>query len=838
MPSKFHPSLPVDAVLPQLDILAGDCRNLLLTAPTGSGKTTRAPLALLDAPWLNGRKILMLEPRRLAARAAARYMARTLGESVGETVGYRIRMDSKVSRKTRIEVVTEGILTRQLQSDPELKGVGLVIFDEFHERSLNADLGLALCLDVQQGLRDDLRLLVMSATLDVDPLTELLDARIIRAEGRSYPVDLMYSTPKGELSIVDNAVRGVFEAVNEYEGDVLVFLPGVGEIKAVESTLNERLDPAVISVCPLYGDLDAAAQDRAIRPGDKRRVVLATSIAETSLTIEGVKIVVDSGWSRLPQFDPNTGMSRLTTQRVSRAAAEQRRGRAGRLEAGVCFRLWPETLTLAGQNDPEILQADLAPLMLELALWGVDDAASLQWLDTPPKGSISQAKELLQGLEALDDKGRISALGRRMAALPIHPRLAHMLLRGADAGMGRTAADLAALLSERDIFRRARDRQPSRDIEERLGELSQRRGKNARRSRRADVDENACRRVARISRQLASQGGVSSDDGTGDYSPGMLVALAFPDRIAQKRSNSNGQYLLANGRGALLAEEDPLCLNKYLAVAAMDAGKREGRIFLAAPLTLMELERLYPERIRSRLVVDWDSKRKAVAGRDERRFDALVLERKQAALTNSEQVGQVLLDALRKEGLQRLNWTKKATSLRTRIECLHEWDPDGGWPDLSGPTLTDTLEQWLGPWLDGASSFSGLQKIDLHTVLMQIIGWERAGIVDELTPERLTVPSGASHTLVYAPGEAPVLAVRLQEMFGQRATPTVCAGRVPVVLHLLSPARRPLQITRDLAGFWDRTYTEVKKEMKGRYPKHYWPDDPRAAVATTRVRPK
>jgi ATP-dependent helicase HrpB len=834
------PPLPVDEVLPQLAAALAGGGSAILSAPPGSGKTTRAPLALLNAPWLAGRKILLLEPRRLAARAAARFMARSLGEAVGDTVGFRVRLERQVSRRTRVEVLTEGILTRRLQQDPDLEGVGLVIFDEFHERSLQADLGLALCLDIRQGLREELRLLVMSATLELEPLRALLgDAALVTAAGRSYPVETLYDPGPAEQPAARAVVRGVLRALREREGDLLAFLPGMGEIRAAESLLRERLEDTEILVRPLYGDLDSAAQDSAIRPdpGGRRRVVLATSIAESSLTIEGVSLVVDAGWSRLPRFDPNTGLTRLTTLRVSRAAAEQRRGRAGRLGPGVCYRLWPEALTLNPHGGAEILQADLAPLLLELALWGVDEPSELNWLDAPPAGAVAQARELLQRLEALDPKGRITPLGRRMAALPLHPRLAHMLLRAGGSGVLSRAADLAALLSERDIFRRGRDGLRSHDLEQRLAALADWRkpGKNT----AYPVDATACRRVDRVSRQLRSLAGLERERGEGeDVSVGALVALAYPERVAQRRAASGGSYLLANGRGAKLAEEDPLAGSPYLAVAAMDAGVREGRIFLAARLDRAELEALFGERITESEQVRWDAGRRAVSARRELRLDALVLERKPLPRPAPERLLAALLEGIRREGVGSLPWSQSARDLQARMLCLRRWEPEGGWPDLSDQVLLRDLERWLGPWLDGVTGIAQLGRLNLASILRQGLGWERQRLLDELAPERIAVPSGSRRALSYTPGEPPVLAVKLQEMFGQRDTPRVCRGRVPVTLHLLSPARRPLQITQDLAGFWDRTYAEVRKEMKGRYPKHYWPEDPVTAVATARVRPK
>ncbi len=833
------PGLPVEEALPQLAGALSARRDAILCAPPGSGKTTRVPLALMNQPWLKGRSILMLEPRRLAARAAARYMATVLGEPVGQRVGYRVRMDSRVSARTRVEVLTEGVLTRRLQQDPELEGVGLVIFDEFHERSLQGDLGLALCLDVQSALRDDLRLLVMSATLDERPLLKLLgDAQLVQAEGRSHPVQTIHDPGPGDRSIAAEAVRGTMRALEEQAGDLLVFLPGVGEIRQAERLLRERLgqDGSTL-ICPLYGDLDGDAQDRAIQPDPRgrRRVVLSTAIAETSLTIEGVGVVVDSGWSRLPRFDPNSGLTRLETERVSLAAADQRRGRAGRLGPGSCYRLWPESRVLQPHRLPQICQADLAPLVLELALWGVEDAGGLSWLDPPPPGPLAQARDLLERLEALDAAGRITALGRRMAALPAHPRLAHMLLRAAGRGAAGQAADLAALLSEKDIFPRRPGESPSRDLEDRLAALE--RWRCDRRGHHAGVDAGACRRVDKVSGQLLGLlGDAAAARRRPELTVGQLVALAYPDRVAQRRS-AGGGFRLANGRGALLDAHDSLAVADWLAVAAMDAGLRDGRVFLAARLSLEELSALYHDRIRTRDCVVWDTGRKAVTASRDRCLDALVLESRALPDPPQQLVSATLLEGIRRTGAHCLPWSAEARDLQARVLCLREWDSEGGWSDLSDQALMDTLEDWLLPWLDGASSLEHLRRLDLAAVLRQSLGWPRQQALDALAPQRLRVPSGALRPLQYRPGEPPVLAVRLQEMFGLRETPSVNGGRVAVLLHLLSPARRPLQVTQDLAGFWDRTYAEVRKEMKGRYPKHYWPEDPRAAVPTARVRP-
>jgi ATP-dependent helicase HrpB len=825
------PGTAVLAVLEPLEAALAAGRNAVLVAPPGSGKTTRVPLALCAAPWLAGQTILLLEPRRLAARAAARFMAAGLGEAVGERVGYRVRLEQRVSPRTRVEVVTEGILTRRLQQDPALEGVGLVIFDEFHERSLAADLGLALCLDVQRGLRPELRLLVMSATLEDRPLAALLgDAARIRADGRSHPVTVDHAPPppdQPQALAVAGAVRRVLAQPG---GDLLVFLPGVAEIRRAAAALAEQLSDPGVLICPLYGDLDAAAQDRAIRPdpGGCRRVVLATAIAETSLTIGGVDRVVDAGFSRVPRFDPNTGLTRLETRRVSRAAADQRCGRAGRLGPGRCLRLWPAELALMPQAPPEILQADLAPLVLELALWGVRDPAALSWLDPPPEAAFAQGRALLQELGALDRHGRITAPGRRLAALPLHPRLAHLLVQAAQRGARQRGADLAALLEERDILAGPGSR-PC-DLEPRLAALAAWRA-----GRATAADPRACQRVDRIARDLARQ--VTERPASGPVpSAGTLVALAYPDRVARSRSGPG--YRLASGRGARLPPGDGLTGQDWLAVAALDAGRGDGRIFLAAALAPGEPEALFPERIEQLDTLAWDSGRRAVTARRERRLGALVLDHRVLPRPPAAALLPALLAGLRQEGSACLPWTTAARGVQARVLCLRDWQPQAGWPDLSDGALLADLEHWLGPWLDGVTGLDGLARLDLAALLRGTLDGSRRQRLETLAPERLAVPSGARRAVRYQPGEAPVLAVKLQELFGLRDTPRVCGGAVAVVLHLLSPAGRPLQITRDLAGFWDRTYAEVRREMKGRYPKHHWPEDPRQALPTARLRPR
>ncbi len=838
---KNIPSLPINDVLPELCEALESTQTVVLSAPPGSGKTTVVPLALLQQPWLQGQTILMLEPRRLATRASALRMAELLEEQVGETVGYRVRFDSQVSKQTRVEVVTEGILTRRLQHDPELEGVGLVIFDEFHERNLHADLGLALCLDIVQGLRDDLRLLVMSATLDTVAVSCLLgDAPVICSDGQSFSVDVQYLDTLPKKQLPDLTITAVKRAIFEQQGDILVFLPGVGEIRRIDDALRGIWSDIVI--CPLYGDLSRDAQDQAIQPHPQgyRRIVLATAIAETSLTIEGISTVVDVGWSRLPRFNPNTGLTRLETVRVSRAAADQRAGRAGRLAPGVCYRLWTSSIQsgLQAHTSPEILDADMAPLALELAQWGISDPAQLSWLDSPPIGAYAQAQDLLKRLGALDEQGRITTAGRRMATLALHPRLARMLLRAEVAGQGAVAADLAALLSERDLLPKVMGEQKPVDIELRLQLLQCWRDQGSKAVTIAGGDARACRRVDQLSSQYCRSLKSNGKSPVDRVSIGALLANAYPDRIAQLRSASNSSYLLSSGRGASLPNGDLLSGCDYLVAAQLDAGSSEGRIFLAASVTLSELRAEQKSHIKMRSKVQWDSREQVVSSCAEDRLGALTLARYPIKKADVDVISQAMLEGVKQMGIGALPWNDALRAWQMRVLSLRQWQPDNEWPDVSDKVLAETIDSWLSPWLAGISRRSHLQKLDLKAILHSMLDWKKQQVLEQGAPTSIQVPSGSQKRLVYQLGEPPVLAVRLQEMFGLVDTPTVCWGQVPVVLHLLSPAQRPIQVTQDLRGFWERTYSEVKKELKGRYPKHYWPDDPWNAKPTARAKPR
>lgn len=825
-------TLTIHAVLPTLASALAEGTRAVLQAPPGAGKTTVVPLALLDAPWLAGGKVLMLEPRRLAARAAAAWMARGLGEAVGETVGYRVRLDSRVGPRTRIEVITEGILTRRLQADPGLEGIGALIFDEFHERSLDADLGLALALETQAALREDLRIVVMSATLDGARIAKLLGgAPVIAAEGRLHPVDTRWIEPPPHARIEDAVAAAVRKALAEEPGSLLVFLPGEGEIRRVAERLNDL--PPDVHVTPLYGALAKDSQDEAIAPAppDVRKIVLASAIAETSLTIEGVRVVVDSGWARVARFDPARGMSRLDTVRVSQASAEQRRGRAGRTEPGVCYRLWPEAAhkALAPYHRPEILETDLAGLALDLAQWGVADPSALAWLDPPPPAALAQATALLKDLGALDDDGRITPHGRAMAALPLHPRLAHMVLRGRAMGLGALACDLAALLGERDILGRAGNGESDADIRTRLDVLAGDRAPAG-----LSIRRGALTQAKEAARRWRRQLGIA-DEARSSQDAGRLLALAYPERVARRRDEPGG-FRLAGGRGAVLPLTDPLAAEDWLAVGDLDGGTRDARIFLAAPLALSEIEELFADRIAETERMAWNHREQAVQATRQRRFGDLVLAETPLKNPAPEAMVAAMIDGIRDLGLASLPWSEELRDWQARLAFLRRVEGEA-WPDVSDPALTASLDHWLAPYLSGITRRAHLARIDLGGALRGLLTWAQRKALDDLAPTHVTVPSGSVRRIDYA-GEIPVLAVRLQEMFGLARGPAVAGGKVPLLLHLLSPAQRPIQVTRDLAGFWANTYAQVRSELRGRYPKHVWPDDPLTAPPTRRAKPR
>jgi ATP-dependent helicase HrpB len=885
-------NLPIDEVLPELKRALADGGSAVVQAPPGAGKTTRVPLALLDAPWLGLGRIVMLEPRRLAARAAAAYMARLLGEQVGGTVGYRVRMDTRVSARTRVEVVTEGVLTRMLQMDPALEGVGLLIFDEFHERSVHADLGLALALQSRSVLRPELRIVVMSATLDAAPVAALLDdATVVSSAGRTYPVEVRWRDRRVEGRIEDATAATVRGALADTEGDVLVFLPGAAEIRRVEALLggsdDGRWDAPVrsdrrrageaaatvrgaagVRLHVLHGRLTQAAQDAAIAksPPGRRKVVLATSIAETSLTIEGIRTVVDAGLMRVPRFSPRTGLTALETVPVTRASAEQRCGRAGRLGPGVCYRLWSEAehASKRERGVAEILEADLAPLALELAVWAVRDPAELRWLDLPPAAALAQARELLRDLDALTTDGSITPHGRRMAGLALHPRLAHMLLRARSLGLAATAADVAALLAERDIARGDGPVDP--DVASRLHALDSLRpndrssrgaasgperadsppaphvrGKPAQRAptpQRSDmvggvrIDPGAARRTLADSAQWRRRLGVHPRETSSPDDAGLLLAFAYPDRIAAARPGARGRFLLRNGRGAEMDAASALAAAPFVVAADIEGHGRNSRIHLAARLEAAELDRHFGGAIERDELVEWDAGSGAVRALRRTRLGAIILAEAPWRDVDPERVADVLFEAVRTGGLERLPWSPAAARLRQRLAFLHA--VDDRWPDVGDQALLERAGDWLRPFLAGLRSLDELKRVDLGGALLSLVPWELRARLDSLAPTHLDVPSGSRVPIDYSDPSAPAVAVRLQEVFGMTETPLV-AG-VPLTMRLLSPAQRPVQITRDLASFWKEGYFDVRKDLRGRYPKHSWPDDPLTAEATRRTR--
>ena len=840
-------SLPIDAVLPALRRALDERDEAVLEAPPGAGKTTRVPLALLDAPWLAGQRIVMLEPRRLAARAAAERMASELGEKVGETVGYRIRLDSKVGPRTRIEVVTEGILTRRLQSDPALDGVGLVIFDEFHLRNLDADLALALTLNGRELFRDEapLKVLLMSATLEGERLSRLLDdAPIVTSEGRMYPVTTIWSKPQQPGDYIEpRVISACLDALAEQSGSLLVFLPGQAEIRRVLAGLEDSLDasPALqrdTLLCPLHGELDLNRQRAAIDPAPpgKRKVVLATNIAETSITIDGVRVVIDAGLERVPRFDPRSGMTRLDTQRISKASATQRAGRAGRVEPGVCYRLWSESQhdQMASFSAPEIQQADLTGLALQLAKWGVQPS-ELTWLDAPPAAAFAQASDVLRRLGALQPDGHLTKHGQAMAELPSHPRIAHLLLRGHELGLAETACNLAALLGERDIQRGA-----GADLHSRLALLSA-----EQRAQRGE--QGGVQRAKQLARQYRSflHGPASHaviDPGHPRW-VGCLLALAYPDRVAQQRRAGGAEYRLANGRAAMFTETDALMKHPWLVVADLGSrqGQREERVYLAADLDESLFDTVLKEQVSQVDELDWDERKGVLRAERQVKVGELILSRAPLANLDDEARMQALINHVRRKGLELLPWTPELRQWQARVELLRMLDVeasvDSQWPDLRDEILLESLGEWLGPYVGKVTRLSHFGQLDLYSILRNLLPWPLPQQLDALAPQTVSVPSGSNIRVDYSE-RPPVLAVRLQELFGQADTPRIANGRQVLKLHLLSPARRPVQVTQDLANFWKSTYGEVKKDLKGRYPKHFWPDDPLVAQATARAKPR
>jgi ATP-dependent helicase HrpB len=867
---SFDTPLPIDAVLDQLERALAGNNAAVLVAPPGAGKTTRVPLALLDAPWIGLKKIIVLEPRRIAARASAERMARTLGERVGETVGYRVRFGSKVSRSTRIEVVTEGIFSRQILDDPELSGVAAVLFDEFHERSLDADMGLALARDAQTGLREDLRILVMSATIDGARVAKLLgDAPVIASEGRAFAVETRYLGRKADAPLERQMADAIAMALRADAGSVLAFLPGAAEIRRTQNFLAERISDAAIEIVPLFGALDAGVQDRAIAPAPKgcRKVVLATSIAETSLTIEGVRIVVDSGVARVPRYEPDIGLTRLETVRASRAAVDQRRGRAGRTEPGVCYRLWdePQTASLAAYTQPEILSADLSSLVLDLAQWGVADPAQLAFLDPPPAPALKEARSLLRELGALDGDGRITAEGQSLRALALPPRLARMIVDSHRLGAGEAAAEIAGILTERGLGG------DSADLDARLEQFRRDRSQRAGSARslaqrwasQVKAGEAALSSPSPPAGEGRGGGGkgaggpvvgtptpdpqeraplVSTPQGGGERasageppSTGVMLALAFPDRVARNRGN--GSFVLANGRGASIDQTSSLARAPYIAVAELTGTAANGRILLAAPITQADIESHFADQIESTVEVTFDRGAMALRARRKRTLHAITLSEAPMALSPSAETARVFADGLIAAGLDKLPWSKPLKQWRDRVMFLRaaEGEP---WPDLSDDALAAARESWLEPALYGKTVLKDFSSGDLSDALMARLPWDQRARLDREAPTHFEAPTGTMLAIDYEAEQGPTIAVRLQELFGLNVHPSLAKGAVPLVLELLSPAHRSVQVTRDLPGFWRGSYAAVRSDLRGRYPRHPWPEDPGSAMPTKRVKPR
>lgn len=819
---------PVLDILPELKQALQHHRVVILQAPPGAGKSTVLPLHLLDEPWLANKKMIMLEPRRLAARSVAGRLASMLDEVTGERVGYRIRFENVVSSKTRIEVVTEGILTRMLQSDSTLEDTGLVIFDEFHERSLQADLSLALCLQVQRILRDDLRVLIMSATLDGGKISSILDnAPVITSQGKQYPVDIQYHNTDPDAQLPMRVAKVIRKAFREQEGDILVFLPGAGEISRTQELLEHEHTDAIIF--PLYGDLSFKKQQEAIVPDPlgRRKIVLSTAIAETSLTIEGITTVIDSGYARVPRFDLRSGLTRLETIRVTKDAADQRAGRAGRLGPGVCYRLWSEAVQqhLVPQRAPEIADADLASLLLELGVWGVRDVNQLTWITPPPPGALGQAKDLLLQLDAVEGD-QVTPRGKNMAKLPTHPRIAHMLLKASESGDTLAlATDLAAILEERDPLQR----ESGADLSLRAEIL-----RKWRAGERVNADRNVLERIERLASNWRRLFKIPENNGVVyDTEAGMLIAAAYPERVARQMEKHSERYKLANNRIAKLPPHDPLMRQQWLSVAHLDAGAGEGKIYLAAPLDEKDLYHLAHQRE----VVKWDDERGMIAATEEQCIGNLILAARPLKDVSAEKRIEVLCETIRQKGLKLLGWAEPQATWQARVMSLRSWRTAEQWPDVSDGNLLNSLEDWLGPYLNTVTKQTDFQRIDLMQVLSGLLPWDLQSRIDAMAPLKLKVPSGSMITVNYFPdGRAPVMEVRLQEVFGLLETPAVNDGRTKVILHLLSPGYKPVQVTQDLRSFWENTYHDVRKELRTRYPKHHWPEDPWTAQAVRGVK--
>lgn len=821
--------LPILEIIPEIKKTLALNNTLILQAPPGAGKSTILPLHLLNEPWLKGKKILMLEPRRLAAKGVAGRMASLMNEQVGNTAGYRIRFDNKVSKQTRIEVLTEGILTRMLQQDNTLEDVGLVIFDEFHERSLHADLALALCREMQQVIREDLRILIMSATLDGEKLSSLLgNAPVLTSAGRQYPIEIFYFPQENDTPIHLQTAKTVHKAiVSHEEGDILVFLPGAGEIQRTLALLEQELPG--ISIHPLYGELPLQKQQEAIlpHPQGERKVVLSTAIAETSLTIEGIKIVIDCGYCRAPRFDPKTGLTRLDTIRVTQDMATQRAGRAGRMAPGICYRLWNQASHqhLLPNRNPEIMEADLAPVIIELAQWGIQDINTLAWLSPPPRSAVGQAQRVLEELGALN-ASKITKRGKEMLRLPTHPRIAHLLLEGKEFNLIALATDIAAILEERDPL----PKEAGANLTLRIEALRKWRKKEY-----VVADKNGLERIERLASQWRNYFSVPQDNTSPiDQEVGKLLAVAYPERIAKQREQSH-RYRLSNGKIVKLNEQDPLSHEIFLAVAHLDGGISEGKIYLAAPLSLNDILPLAAEKE----ILTWDAQNGTLIARIEKRIGDIILESKALKIIPEVERIKILCEVIRKEGLVIFNQTEQLFAWKARMLSIRAWRPDEEWPDVSDENLLNTLEEWLAPYLVTIKKREDFLKLDLYMILSGLLSYQQTQQLDTLLPSKIKVPSGSLISLAYqSDGSCPILAVRLQEMFGLLDTPTVNKGRMKVILHLLSPGYKLVQITQDLKSFWENAYPEVRKELRIRYKRHHWPEDPWTAEAMAGAKKK
>lgn len=831
---KSLPNYPISAVLDSLkeSLAQGHC---VLKSPTGSGKTTIAPIALLDDDWLEGKKIYMLEPRRVAARAAAYRMSSILGERVGQTVGYITRYSKEFSVETKIFVVTEGVFLRTIQDDQELTDIGLVIFDEYHERSLNADLCLALCLDLAE-LREDLRLLVMSATLDSEKLSQLLgNARIVESAGKSFPVSVIYRPPAKQFTKLSETVASAISyGLTNSEGDILTFLPGIADIKAVEREL-QGIDHHV-EVLPLYGDLAIAQQDKILVPKQNRgrRVILATPIAETSLTVDGVRCIVDSGLHKHPVYSAKSGLTSLVTSKISRASAEQRRGRAGRQDSGICIRLWDENTHhgLLSFTPPEICNADLTSMVLELAHWGVNDAEQLKWLDSPSKGAWEKGVKLLTQLNGLNVKGQITDLGRELRRFPLHPRLSHMLLKAKELSLGLTGCYIAGILSERDIFNTNDSGIDIRDRIQALVSLNKGASHQLQRIMNIQVGKQILQHVEGWRKKL----GISSEETIDSEQTGNLLCFCYPDRIAIRRSQKDSSFQLANGRQARITAQDNLNNFEMLVAPKVDIRGGNGKIFLAAPITMSELANNHPHLVCTSENISWDKKELSVKARLEIFIGLARYSSKPVPIQDKTLALDILMKGIQDTGSQVLPWSKSTRELQARLQTLYHQD-ENNWHDFSDQALLGDLT-WLEPFCYGFSRVQQLKSVDFMSALLSRLSYNKQQQLQKLAPTHIKVPSGSNIRITYYLNDMPTLELRLQEVFGLHETPAIYRGALPLTLHLLSPARRPVQITKDLKSFWKRTYPEIKKELAGRYPKHYWPDNPLEAQATSRIKRK